>query len=366
MLLRKKSRCTSTLNRPRTFEQLELRQLMAVDLGDARLAKNWVPASSEIHLDSLALPANFARSNVDWKQVLTPQSGQLFQGNSGGASFRVTAARYDESLGATHVYLQETLGDVDVVNAYANVTVLDSGRVFQVSSSFVPAIKSKGTLSNVAGVSPERALVNVAREYGWTGVNVSQIARGSGAALRKQSATLIVPALARTEVPFESIYIPKADGTLESGWRLNVQASRGDSWLDAAVSAVDGQVLYVSDWNSDAQYEVFAFPKESPSDGGRTAVVDPQSPVYSPFGWHDTNGVVGAESLLTTGNNTQAYRDTDANNLPDAGSSPSGGAGLVFNPTLDLTQTPAVNADASTGLRTSRHGPERASRGFQL
>ena len=32
----------------------------------------------------------------------------------------------------------------------------------------------------------------------------------------------------------------------------------------------------------------------------------------SPFGWHDTNGVAGAEFTTTQGNNVQAYTDVDA------------------------------------------------------
>ena len=348
MLLQKKIRRKTNSSRARAFEHLELRQLMAVDLADARLAQNWVPPATEVRLDNIALPADVAKTSIDWTGVLAPQADKLFHGKNDSASFRVSTARYDESIGATYVYLQETLGGVDIVNAYANLTVLDSGQVFNVASSFVPAVKSKGTLMGASGITAEQALANVAMEYGWGSLNLSQITRGTTVAFGRQFDALRAPAVAKSDVPFESIYIPKSDGTLDLGWRLNVQAAQGDAWLDAAVSRIDGQVLYVADWNSDAQYQVFALPKESPSDGGRTTLTNPQSTTYSPFGWHDTNGVAGAESTLTIGNNTQAYRDTDANNLPDANSSPSGSAGLVFTPTLDLAQSPAVNADAST------------------
>jgi extracellular elastinolytic metalloproteinase len=69
--------------------------------------------------------------------------------------------------------------------------------------------------------------------------------------------------------------------------------------------------------------------------------------VASPFGWHDTNGVAGAESTLTQGNNVQAYTDIDANNTPDANSSPNGGTALVFNFPLDLTQAPSAYRPAA-------------------
>ncbi len=69
---------------------------------------------------------------------------------------------------------------------------------------------------------------------------------------------------------------------------------------------------------------------------------NPFLPDASPFGWHDTNGVAGAESTLTIGNNAQAYTDTDANNAPDAGSSPDCTASLNCTFPLDLTLAPSA------------------------
>jgi extracellular elastinolytic metalloproteinase len=88
-----------------------------------------------------------------------------------------------------------------------------------------------------------------------------------------------------------------------------------------------------------ASYRVFAHPKESPNDGTRTLVVDPADPTASPFGWHDTDGVAGAEFFVTRGNNVHAYTDIDANNVADPDSDPNGGASLTFDFTLDLGQS---------------------------
>ena len=68
-------------------------------------------------------------------------------------------------------------------------------------------------------------------------------------------------------------------------------------------------------------------------DGGRTVVVDPADSIGSPFGWHDTDGVAGAEFTIPRGNNVHAYLDRDANNSPDAGE-PDGGAALDFTGAL--------------------------------
>jgi PKD repeat protein len=88
-------------------------------------------------------------------------------------------------------------------------------------------------------------------------------------------------------------------------------------------------------------------PLESPYDGGRTAVANPDNALASPFGWHDTNGAAGAEFTTTQGNNVHAYTDVDANNSPDTGSSPSGGTSLTFNFPLDLAQAPSTYRPAA-------------------
>ena len=58
---------------------------------------------------------------------------------------------------------------------------------------------------------------------------------------------------------------------------------------------------------------MFPIPLESPTDGDRALVTGAASPDASPFGWHDTNGVAGAESTYTIGNNVSAQEDQDDN-----------------------------------------------------
>jgi hypothetical protein len=90
-------------------------------------------------------------------------------------------------------------------------------------------------------------------------------------------------------------------------------------------------------------YNVYAMPLESPNDGDRSVISNPADAAASPFGWHDTNGLVGPEFTITRGNNVNAYADTLQDNSPDPGSQPDGGRGLDFDhpiPTFDAT--PAV------------------------
>ena len=101
--------------------------------------------------------------------------------------------------------------------------------------------------------------------------------------------------------------------------------------------------------SSESAYEVFARPKEHPDDGPRTVEVDPAlaGGAASPFGWHDTDGVAGADHTITRGNNVHAYTDADADNLPDPGSAPDGGSTLEFLFPLDLTADPSAYRPAA-------------------
>jgi hypothetical protein len=99
----------------------------------------------------------------------------------------------------------------------------------------------------------------------------------------------------------------------------------------------------------EARYEVFPLPVRNPDDGPREVRVDPHlaGGEASPYGWHDTDGVPGAEHTIARGNNVHAYLDVDGDDEPDPGGSPDGGTGLIFEFPLDLDDDPAAYADAS-------------------
>jgi len=94
-------------------------------------------------------------------------------------------------------------------------------------------------------------------------------------------------------------------------------------------------------------YEVFADPLFSPLYGDRTIESTPWDPALnaSPFGWHDDDGVAGAEYTVTRGNNVRAVEDGDANN--NGGYSPDGGVNLDFQFPFDPADPPADYQDAA-------------------
>ena len=61
-----------------------------------------------------------------------------------------------------------------------------------------------------------------------------------------------------------------------------------------------------------------------------TLFEDPFDLVSSPFGWHDTDGIEGAEFTITRGNNVHAYHDIFSIN-ESSGDEPDGGDSLCFD-----------------------------------
>ena len=141
------------------------------------------------------------------------------------------------------------------------------------------------------------------------------------------------------------------------------------------MDATTGDELGKTDWVAADSHRVYPLPTEAPSFGSRVLVSNPATSA-SPFGWNDTNGVAGAESTLTVGNNVEAYTDLNDDDLPDAGSSPNGGAGLVFDFPIDLTQPPSAYRPAAVSNLyftinrmhdiLYRYGFDEASGNFQV
>jgi len=103
---------------------------------------------------------------------------------------------------------------------------------------------------------------------------------------------------------------------------------------------------------SAASYRVYPVPVEAPTftspappADGRVLLVDPAGSA-SPFGWHDVDGVAGAEFTVMRGNNVHAYDDIDADNLPPA-VEPDCGPLLECDFAIDLNQPPGAYVPAS-------------------
>jgi len=252
--------------------------------------------------------------------------------------YAVSNVVYSKVTGATRIYLQQQYKGIPVYNAQLQINVNRDGRIMSVNNAFMAGIqRAAGSLK------PAKQLTAA----------VSEALRFSGMKMPAPSA-VGTNRVANAGISLEPIngslmLLPVRPGEARLVWNFQIHTLDKQHMWDLTVDAGTGQVWTRFDWVAGDQYRVYPRPAESPNHvatlppaDGRTLVVNPANALASPFGWHDTNGVAGAETTTTIGNNAEAYTDVDANNVADAGSSPSGGATRNFDFALNLANAPST------------------------
>ncbi len=266
--------------------------------------------------------------------------------------------------GVTHVYLQQRYRGIEVYNGIVNVGVGRDGNVLHAASRFVPSLAALAPAGS-AQLSAPAAAAAAATHLGLRATAPFAVLERRGGA--DDATTLSEGGIALRPIEAKLVWYA-ADRAVRLAWQLEIEEASGAHWWYALIDATTGALLGRDDLivhdsaeaiaaavarprrgvslaplfapTDGAMYNVFALPLESPSDGGRSLVTDVANPAASPFGWHDTDGAAGPEFTVTRGNNVHAYADRDNNNLPDPGSDPDGGAGLLFDFPLDLDSRP--------------------------
>ena len=326
-----------------------------------------------------------------------------------GASgeFVATGGHTSSASGATYVYVQQRVGGIDVDRAVVAVARDRQGRVAHVAGDVVagaPAEAAAPSLS--AAAAAERAAAHV-------GVSAAPGVRTSEATASRAT-TLDPVAAAGDPTTARLVYSTPTGfpdgGALRLAWAVEVDVPAAIARWRVLVDAQTGEVLHVANlilsctfgespfehaahpaagvpagrplvlapYTADVaaaapadplaglhaalgafvgSYKVYGAPVETPNHtsplppaDGRTVVADPSNALASPYGWHDTDGVAGAEFTITRGNNAWANIDRDVTEGPDPTGAPDGGASLVFAPALDLSQDPTAgtNSQAAT------------------
>jgi len=286
----------------------------------------------------------------------------------------VSSEYFSKSTKVNHVYVIQRYQGIDIFNAVSSIAVRDNA-VQYYANGFVSNISSKvNTIT--PQIDAQSALENAASQLGLGGVQGLELISAKGNAFVYNGGNV-----SQTNIPVKLVYsYSEEHGTLRLAWDLSIDTLSGKNWWSVRVDAVTGQIIDTNDWvvscnfgdgnhsnhtfhtntntkedftlfraNSfvadGSQYNVFAFPVEAPSFGGRTLLTSPADDVASPYGWHDTNGVAGAEYTFTRGNNVYAYDDSANTNQP--GYSPEGGASLNFDFELNINQEPSGYLDVS-------------------
>ncbi|MCB9170743.1 MAG: M36 family metallopeptidase [Flavobacteriales bacterium] len=265
----------------------------------------------------------------------------------------------DRRTGVVHMYLRQRLHGVEIWGADIGVHLQADGSPIGHTESIVHGLRTKEA-ANAPSLTPEQALQLVMQREGLGGRPLERIAQDDRAHRYSFSGEGIT-----SEDPAVQLYYVQVNDHPVLCWNVELYVPKGPHWWNIRIDANTGKEIDRNDWVAhcafDAppaplappvppapnDYDVFAMPLESPSHGPRSIVNAPWNAALnaSPFGWHDTDGIAGAEFTITRGNNVYASEDRNNDNVP--GYSPDGGAALDFDFPLDLAQSPIDYEDVA-------------------
>ncbi|UPS92866.1 T9SS-dependent M36 family metallopeptidase [Bizionia sp. M204] len=268
----------------------------------------------------------------------------------------------------THVYVNQRYQGIPILNALSSVAIKGNA-VFYYANRFTGNVNQRVNTTSPQ-LTAKQAIHNVAAQLNLGAVqDLDLIEKNNNIYLYSNGF------VSQTTIPVKLVYFQNEAGNLTLSWDLSIHTLDGANWYSVRVDAITGEIINQNDWiltcnfgdldhdnhghvsntvkqvesnftlfkevsylADGSQYNVFALPVESPNHGNRTLLVEPANLNASPYGWHDTNGLAGAEFNVTRGNNVWAMEDRDGND--GIGYSPNGSASLNFDFPLDINQEP--------------------------
>ncbi len=334
-----------------------------------------------IGLTLLAFPTFAQAPRVqDALTFVAQEATDLGLSSSDVADLAVTDAYASRRSGTTHVYLRQRVGGIEIIGSEMTVSVGRDGRVFHSAGEMIAGLDQL-VEAQTPTLDAMSAAIRAASIVGIRSMPALRLQEsGLGA---DRATTLSLNGIDDNPVRTKLVYKQDANDTYRLAWEVELAiSSQTEYWL-VYVDAVTGQEidrlnLTVEESFGDpasatiysaaaesflpfetaehalaamapsamvGTYTVFQLPVESPNHSsppmpadGRTAHANPDNAIASPFGWHDTNGVPGAEFTDSRGNNVDAHKGATRS---------SGGASLIFNDPANFANSPVTFVPAA-------------------
>jgi len=315
----------------------------------------------------------------DYTSIATSYLSQHLENNNFDtqdiSDIKMSSSAYSESLNAQTVYITQYYQGIEIANS-SSMFLIRGNEVLSTSLSFKKNIASKIAVTS-ASLTPENAITQAInfKDLNITG-RLQPINSEIEGALQFTN-----PSLSNKKITIKPMYITIED-TLKLSWEVYIETIDNLHMYLLYVDAVNGNLIKEQDliiscdfpshsepghqhnnsngflssnntsqnasiFMDNSQYNVYALPLESPNHGSESIVTNPADPIASPFGWHDTNGIVGPEFTITRGNNVYAQEDFDGSGNT-FGAAPDGSASLDFNFPQRLDVPAVDNIDGAT------------------
>ena len=277
--------------------------------------------------------------------------------------------------GVTHVYVMQHHKGIELHNGIINVNVLPSGEVLYAGNRFMHNLAAAVNTTEPK-LNAEEAIVAACKDLNIPVQSPFVVKeKRSEKEFIFEKGTIIL-----SDINVKLRFQPLSKNQVRLAWDLNIDNPEDNTHWSLRIDALTGKVLDKTSWTKhcafhpasyhrtedcldtplsmisdlgfqisdlntkseirnpksdieavgEGSYRVFALPTESPSFGQRTLVTSPADSKASPYGWHDINGVAGADYRITRGNNVHAYLDVNGDGTSDTGE-PNGGATYTFD-----------------------------------
>jgi len=316
------------------------------------------------------------QSKSELAQNYVSEQSQAWQLNDEDITELVVSDQYESKHnGVTHVFLSQHYKGIPIYNAIQTLAVTRTGKVLTVGKT-----RLVGNLSEKVNI--EKPGISAVEAIGKLYNHVEKRALPSNPKkLRTEGPTTYFSpeGIAKQEISSRLVYQLMPNGELLLAYQVKLDQLGTSDWWNARIDAKTGELLAKDNFTISCKfdhdhfqnhdracdvkvrvkktdspksvqansYKVVPFPVESPAHGPFEIVSNPADAEASPYGWHDVDGVDGAEYTITRGNNVHAFSD-HLDTGTSSGDEPDGGATLDFDFDSDFSDDPTEYAKGAT------------------
>jgi Zn-dependent metalloprotease len=298
-----------------------------------RAAVNEAGAMKNFFIDGATLSEPESDSPDNIARKFLKKEAQLFALSDAGVD-NLKLEKEDNDKGTTFLDYSQTVGGIRVFEGNVKVVVNQYGEVHSVREGFLVSgqkVRTRPSLGESEGI---------ARAFGYAGREVApSFVETRSRASQSEFSAFANPLDLNLEEVLSELNVVRVKDSARLAWHVYAEVGP-DEWYEMLVDAHTGELLLRHNlYVFEAQGTVYT---EAPDKGARQLVsFVGDTTINTTAGWMGT-------STVTTGNNVEAYLDTNADNAPDANNSTGLSNGHAFASDQNFTFPFSTTVDPRT------------------